>query len=170
MYQYTNVAVKYQNERKYKPKPRPRQVYQPNHQPQSIPLQRPLRQPLAQPVRKGVSALEKVSYLVMVMILIVGATLLMSRHVHMTEMNYQIQYLEREHQAIVEQNNTLKLTVAEYSSADRIIAKAGEMGLVSKESTVKVLSIPAYMDNHQRTIVTKTEQRESLSNNYAASE
>ncbi|GGK15635.1 hypothetical protein GCM10010965_05760 [Caldalkalibacillus thermarum] len=132
MYQYGNVAVKYQNEKRnkhlsrqqHKQEPKQPSQHQPHPQGQSL-----------------LSSREKMLYLFAVLIVIAALSLLMARGALLTEMNYELQALERELEHLEENNAKLEVEVIQLSSPERILAIAqNELGMDMRERTVKVLS------------------------------
>ncbi|EGL82167.1 cell division protein FtsL [Caldalkalibacillus thermarum TA2.A1] len=132
MYQYGNVAVKYQNEKRNKHLSRQQHKQEPKQPPQHQP--HPQGQSL-------LSSREKMLYLFAVLIVIAALSLLMARGALLTEMNYELQALERELEQLEENNAKLEVEVIQLSSPERILAIAqNELGMDMRERTVKVLS------------------------------
>ncbi|MDQ0339215.1 cell division protein FtsL [Caldalkalibacillus uzonensis] len=132
MYQYGNVAVKYQNEN------RNRRLN--NQQKQQEPKQTSHHQSKT----KGQSLLasrEKMLSVFAVLIVIATLSLLMARGAMLSEMNYELQALERELEKLEETNAKLEVEVIQLSSPERILAIAqNELGMSMQERTVKILS------------------------------
>lgn len=127
VYQYGNVAVQYQNEKKKRPEIRSQQ----NPQPKTT------------PTRQGISPGEKLLYILFILIVVAVLSVLLTRYATISQLNYEAQYLERESIKIEERNSTLQLEVASLSAPDRIIAIAQEDGMTINKTTVKVLSNPS---------------------------
>lgn len=127
MYQYGNVAVQYQNEKKKRPE---------KHRKQS-------QQPKVAPVRHGISTGEKLLYILFIIIVVTVLSVLLTRYATISQLNYEAQYLEKESVKIEERNSTLQLEVASLSAPERIIAIAQEEGMTLNKSTVRILSHPS---------------------------
>ena len=128
MYQYGNVAVQYQKERQRRPQPK--RVQKP-----------PVQQPKPHVQRKSsISAGEKVLYILVVIGMVIVASLLLSRSATISQLNYEVQIMEKELSTLQDQNVNLQLMVSEKSSADAIIKKAEEFGMTKSESTVKIMT------------------------------
>lgn len=127
MYQYGNVAVQYQNEKKKRPE---------KHREQR-------QQPKVAPVRHGISTGEKLLYILFIIIVVTVLSVLLTRYATISQLNYEAQYLEKESVKIEERNSTLQLEVASLSAPERIIAIAQEEGMTLNKSTVRILSHPS---------------------------
>lgn len=127
MYQYGNVAVQYQNEKKKRP-----EKYREKRQ-----------QPKVAPVRHGISTGEKLLYILFIIIVVTVLSVLLTRYATISQLNYEAQYLEKESVKIEERNSTLQLEVASLSAPERIIAIAQEEGMTLDKSTVRILSHPS---------------------------
>ncbi|WP_025028061.1 cell division protein FtsL [Caldalkalibacillus mannanilyticus] len=133
MYQYGNVAVQYQKEKKIRPKQR-----HSNQPPKQQP--KPNKQQHVSSQRKILSSGEKLLYIACIIGIVVLLSMLLSRYATITQLNYEIQALEKEVKTIEEVNMNLELIVAEYSSPERIRKVAQEeLGMVEKNPNVKVL-------------------------------
>jgi|GEM_PF-2698164 len=133
MYQYGNVAVKYQKEKKIKPKQR--QVL--NHQP--IEQKNPVTKQVVHTQRKTFSTGEKLLYIFSVIGAVILLSFILQGYSTISQLNYEVQSMEAELKTIHEQNTNLQLIVAEYSSPDRIITIAKrELGMTEKNPNVKV--------------------------------
>lgn len=132
MYQYGNVAFKYQNERRYK-------------RPNSIKSQQNLKTDNHSQieVRPSVLALSRGKLLVLFALIIVVAVLilLMARSVIITEINYDYLALEKELQQLQESNALLEAEIVELRSPDRILSLAEkELGMTMRENSVTIMS------------------------------
>jgi cell division protein FtsL len=127
VYQYGNVAIQYQNEKKKRPEIRRQQS----------------QQPKMAPARQGISPGEKLLYILFILIVVAVLSVLLTRYATISQLNYEAQYLEKESIKIEERNSTLQLEVASLSAPDRIIAIAQEEGMTLNKSTVKILSNPS---------------------------
>lgn len=129
MYQYGNVAVQYQNKKR-----RVRQT-QLGHRPQFQP------EPKKETVYYGLSTGEKILYICAIFVFVSGLSILLASNATISQLNYEIQFLEKETANIEEMNSNLLLEVATLSSPDRIISIAtSQLGLGQKDSTVRILS------------------------------
>lgn len=136
MYQYGNVAVQYQNEKRRSPEIHRKQK----------------QQPKAAPVRHGISAGEKMLYILVIIIVVAVLSVLLTRYATISQLNYESQYLEKESVKIEERNAILHLEVASLSSPERIIAIAQEEGMTHNKSTVRILSHPSVPEKRTENI------------------
>lgn len=133
MYQYGNVALKYQTERKNKPKL--------NHPKKQEPKRQIRTNPNSNPRTSRFSAMEKMIYLFSVIIISGALILIMNQSAALSQINFNMQSTERDIVQVQEKNNQLELEVLELRSPDRImkIAKS-ELNMKVEESQVKILS------------------------------
>lgn len=139
MYQYGNVAAKYQKENKNRPN-----IYkQPNRIPQPKKKPNVQIQQQAAPKQKIIAS-EKIIYLLGIILVVATLCLLLMGRATIVELNYEVQFLEKEYVTIHDRNSELRTEVAKLSSPDRILDIARNVwGLEVNESPVKVLSSPA---------------------------
>lgn len=138
MYQYGNVAVKYQKENQKRPN-----IYkQPQKRNPQMNKNRPQPEQQAGAPKK-IAAGEKILYLLGIMVAVTVLCMLLMNHASLAQINYEVQFLERELVTIQDRNDELRTEVAELSSPDRILSIARDGGLHENESLVKVLSSPA---------------------------
>lgn len=159
MYQYGNVAVKYQNEKKekrYSIKPiqvkQPQKIVQAQPKPQKMVEAQPKKQAIKSPKvkKKSVrvthtdalfSRKEKMLYICTVIVAVAMLSLLLARGAMLAEMNYEIQVLEKESAETVAKNAQLELEVIALSSPDRIIDIAkNDLGMKMHEATLRVVT------------------------------
>lgn len=130
MYQYGNVAVQYQNHKRRKLQPKRKQQKRPEH--------RPAPQKSS---GVGISTGEKVLYILTIFLVVAVLSALLTANASISQMNYEIQHLEREVALIEEQNANLQLEITALSSPDRIIDIAtNELGMMMRDSTVRIMS------------------------------
>lgn len=133
MYQYGNVAVKYQNEKRYKRPDQPK----PRTEKEKGTTQVEKRAVLP------VFALSRGKVLVLFTVIIMLATLslLMARATILTEKNFERQALEIQLRELEEMNAQLEGKIVELRSPERIITVAqNELGMTMKEDSVRILS------------------------------
>jgi cell division protein FtsL len=126
MYQYGNVAVQYQKVQQQRSNIRPKKQQQPQRNPEP----------------KRFSTLEKITYLLSVILVVAVLGYILSLKASVAQINYEVQVLEKAKADIEEQNAELRLQVAELSSPERILDIAvNQLGLVRKDTPVKILSV-----------------------------
>ncbi len=132
MYQYGNVAFKYQNERRYK---RPNTIQSQKNSKTDNHSQSELR-PSILTLSRG-----KLLVLFAMIIVIAVLILLMARSVIITEINYDYLALEKELQQLQESNALLEAEIVELRSPDRILSLAEkELGMTMRENSVTIMS------------------------------
>lgn len=131
MYQYGNVALKYQKRQK---KMNHLRVVEQSHIQPQVEVKKEI-------VYYGISAGEKVLYIAALLLVVGCLSVLLAGNAQISQLNYEIQFLEKEIAQINELNAYLQLEVAELSSPERIIGIATtELGLNQEKSTVRILS------------------------------
>jgi len=132
MYQYGNVAYKYQNEKRYKRSVQSQSKHnkgqetqaQVNVIPSSVSLSR-----------------GKLLILFAIVIVLAVLSLLMARSVILTEKNYDYLALEEKLHQLEENNTRLEEEIVNLRSPERILTFAEkELGMTMKEKSVKILS------------------------------
>ena len=132
MFQYGNVAVKYQNEKRYKRPVQKRTGLEKENSPKGNAKKRVLP---AISLSKG-----KVLALFTVIIMLATLSLLMARAALLTEKNFERQALEVQLQKLEEANAQLEGEIVELSSPERILSVAKQLGMTMKEDSVRILS------------------------------
>lgn len=131
MYQYGNVALKYQNRREKIS--HLRVVDRQDQQPQ-VEVRKEI-------VYYGISTGEKLLYIAALLLVVGCLSMILAGNAAISQLNYEIQFLEKEIAQINEMNAYLQLEVAELSSPERIIGIATtELGLNQEKSMVRILS------------------------------
>lgn len=128
MYQYGNVALKYQNKRSANELRFVKQVGHVAVKEQEL-------------VKTGLSTGEKLLYIFAILLVVGSLSVILMGKAAISQLNYEIQFLEKEIAQIKDMNAMLQLEVAALSSPDRIIGIAtSELGLNQEKSTVRILS------------------------------
>jgi cell division protein FtsL len=94
-----------------------------------------------QPQKHGLTSGEKLVYLMSVVVCVVIASLVLSRHAMLTEINMEVQKLEREAAELTESNRQLSTEVDSLGSGERIRQFAEEKGMI------RVRDLPAGKDD-----------------------
>lgn len=91
-------------------------------------------------VRSGIPTGEKLLYLFLVTVVVVGASFVGLRYVQISEYNYQIQTTKKEIRVSQEKSAELQQKIDQMSTRDRIYTEAAVMGMTTTNSdAVKVI-------------------------------
>lgn len=91
-------------------------------------------------VRSSIPTGEKLLYLFLVTLVVVGASLVGLRYVQISEYNYEIQTTKKEIRVNQEKNAELQQRIDQMSTRDRIYSEAAAMGMTTTDSkAIKVI-------------------------------
>ncbi len=151
MYQYGNVAVKYQDPHRRKakayidtappgkhgnPKPAPRTMDEKRAR-----QSRTEALPASKPRASRITALEKSIYILSVLTIIAVLTVLMTQQATIAQNNYELETYQNEIEHIEKLNANLETEVTALSAPERIIEIAtSELGMQAEGAKVKILS------------------------------
>jgi cell division protein FtsL len=101
--------------------------------------------------RKPIPVMEKLFYLLAVLICVTAAGLVILRYAQIYEVNAKIQQLEKEIQRLENENNTLQLEVNVLNDPKRLFEKAKMLGLRPAEEG-EISEIPSRSDTAGRDV------------------
>ncbi len=87
-------------------------------------------------IKHAIPVKEKLLYLFIVISCVAISCVIIGRYSDIAESNYRVQTLKHEMKVMQEDNNYLRLQVAEKSSPERILSAAQKMGMVRNEDNI----------------------------------
>jgi cell division protein FtsL len=103
-------------------------------------------------IRSAIPTGEKLFYLFLIALVVVGASIVGMRYVQISQYNYEIQNMRQEIRKTQEKNAALQLQIDRMSNRDRIYSEAAAMMMAPAPSgSIKVIGDPAKKNNSSKT-------------------
>lgn len=87
-------------------------------------------------VKHTIKTREKMLYLLIVLSCVAIACAIIARYSQIAEYNFQVQTMKHQIESMSEENNYLRLQIAEKSSPERILSAAQKMGMIRSEENI----------------------------------
>lgn len=98
-------------------------------------------------VRHSLPVKEKLSYLLLVVVIVAISGMLLSKYAMLAETNYKVQEVQLKIASIQKEIDLLQIEVARLSSPERILLVAEQMGLTQREGNVKTVKVASIQED-----------------------